>query len=194
MGVAGLYQRLKKKGLCPPPVHPSSLAGKMFHIDFLGCYFGPLLQQLQKDSSIENGRRIGVRLGTTIAETFGHHCLVHCDGAATKEKEKAHQERQEKRDKAKIKLDKALSKMEARSSAGAWTSRAVITTIEQSLKRMFVTPGATMDHDGCRHRWFGYSGHDLPLHLRGRPLYSQARTGSAGCCAGVGRRESMITF
>ncbi|KAF9943974.1 hypothetical protein BGZ70_005195, partial [Mortierella alpina] len=144
MGVIGLYQRLKTKGLSPPPVHPSSLPGKMFHIDFLGCYFAPLLHQLQTDSSIENGHRIGVRLGDTIVETFGQHCLVHCDGAATKEKEKAHLERQEKRNKAKEKMKKALSSMEVRSLAGKWTSKTVIDTIQKCLKRMFVISGVTM--------------------------------------------------
>ncbi|KAF9572635.1 hypothetical protein EC968_009627 [Mortierella alpina] len=141
MGVAGLYQRLKKKGLCPPSVHPSSLPGKTFHIDFLGCYFASLLQQLRTDSSIENGHRVG---GTLIQETFGHQCIVHCDGEPTKEKEKAHQERQDKRNKAKIKLEKSLNKMEERSRAGKWTSKAVVKTIEQCLKRMFVVPSATM--------------------------------------------------
>ncbi|KAF9936238.1 hypothetical protein BGZ70_006807, partial [Mortierella alpina] len=79
------------------------------------CYYSPLLQRLQKDSSLENGFRVGVSLGRLILETFGEQCVVHCDGQPTQEKEKAHRERQDKRDKAKAKLDKNLSSIDARS-------------------------------------------------------------------------------
>ncbi|KAF9959036.1 hypothetical protein BGZ72_010377 [Mortierella alpina] len=93
---------------------------------------------------MKNGFRAGVNLGKLILDTFGEKCVVQCDGQPTKEKEKAHGERQDKRDKARAKLDKNLSSMDARSRAGTWTSKAAISTINKCLSRMFVVPGATM--------------------------------------------------
>ncbi|KAF9972014.1 hypothetical protein BGZ75_001631, partial [Mortierella antarctica] len=150
MGVTGLWQKLKSKGLDPQPISPSALEDVFYDVDLQGCFFS-VLKTMFEESYDKPGAayRVGHRLAHKIKATFGEAALrLHVDGGPAEEKAYAAAKRSNTRRADQVVLDKELTKMKEKSEQGKWTCATTMEVISRSISKMFVLTAA--DKAGLR--------------------------------------------
>ncbi|KAF9961741.1 hypothetical protein BGZ65_010263, partial [Modicella reniformis] len=139
MGIRGLFQYLKKKGVVGEPASPSALDNAYFDVDLLGTFYWFLLDKLAAPGRTVRPVDVGRQMAYFLSETFlPARTLLHIDGKSTTQKGKARTERDAARDKVHAALQANLTKMEKRSNLGKWTSQSVVKQIERALPRIYV--------------------------------------------------------
>ncbi|KAF9113654.1 hypothetical protein BGW39_003638, partial [Mortierella sp. 14UC] len=138
MGLTSLYSYLKNTiRFEGEAVEPEDCPWAKWELDLLGSY-GAFIRQNMTDDLHVGGFELGRQLGYHITSRFANKRLsVFMDGGAPDEKAKAHAQRAGDRGKTLKEIDKLLSKLEANSKAGRWTSRSIIKDISKKLASIF---------------------------------------------------------
>ncbi|KAK3815114.1 MAG: hypothetical protein J3Q66DRAFT_343850, partial [Benniella sp.] len=138
MGIPGLFQKLKKSKMNGEPWDPLAKTDVHFEIDILGTFFWFLISQLTRGV---DPVRVGESLANYLTNVFDpapNRCTLHMDGAPTRQKMKARNERANTRSKTRQRVRRDLDIMQRRSNAGKWTSQSIVHRIQRDIPRLYI--------------------------------------------------------
>jgi len=138
MGIPGLFQKLKRSKMNGEPWDPLAKTDVHFEIDILGTFFWFLISQLTKGV---DPVRVGESLANYLTNFFDSdqdRCTLHMDGAPTRQKRKARDERANTRAKTRQRVQKDLDIMQRRSNDGKWTSQSIVHRIQRDTPRLYI--------------------------------------------------------